>query len=285
MASRCRTRIPVSTQSFFIAFMAPKAFCGNAHGRPPAARDRLQIELQPLLPSRIRILRTGSLCRPAPHRGRATAVELVSGPAGRMVRARRRRAGGQRRRQRGHHPPAFHFGGIDHALRQVGPAAAQGAFRLGIVGRRAQDFYRVTGGAQHGLSSLGHFRRVVMAEGIDEKHDLAARGGVVRDGADKGLLSRQRNRASGRNAEPALGEAGQPGPGIAPTDEQRQRPGWRCSHCGRPPNSRARRGTPSSSLRWARYSVLISVMSTELGHSFLQPLHETHRSSAAARSG
>jgi hypothetical protein len=55
------------------------------------------------------------------------------------------------------------------------------------------------------------------------------------------------------------------------------------SQAGRPANNRVRSETPWASLRWARYSVLISTMSTALGHSFLQALHDTHRSMAAAR--
>ncbi len=67
----------------------------------------------------------------------------------------------------------------------------------------------------------------------------------------------------------------------------KSRSALRClpAQCGSPPKMRVRRGTPMISWRWARYSVLISVISTELGHSFLQALQETQRSMLSASRG
>ena len=85
-----------------------------------------------------------------------------------------RRAGGDRRLQRRQHPFGLGPGFWNHAHREIGPSAAQGAAGFGIVRRRPRDLHAIAAGGEHGDRRLGNFRIEMLGERIDEQPDLAA---------------------------------------------------------------------------------------------------------------
>ena len=199
----------------------------------PAAGNRLQVEFQALVSfAHEEFLEQEGLLAHLRHgRPERQAVELVTQgqQAGRLQpddrRARRQRRGNGR-----HHPLRFAASSIDHALRQVGSPAAQGTFRFGVIGRRAQHLHGITTGREHSNRCFGDFRRVVMREGIDKKQHFFRLTAAFRRRVGESLRN-SRHEAQGvhfrngplcRYAPAPFNQPGQPGPGIAQADQRLQ---------------------------------------------------------------